>query len=933
MKRFIILTGVCLCLQILAQGQNNRDSAKYYYDKSQYTKALPFAQQSFDAVKDLNNDDTAYIDASYTLAIVYGALARNDSAMVYYVKACDGARKQYGERSQKYGRYLVDIATLYTQSRNLPEAERLYQKAISILKEIDVPYKNDYAFALIQLAVFYSSIGNLNRAEELYLTAGNVAPKEPLEKKTEYVLALHELGALYEKMGDYRRQETMQVQVLGMLKEMYGEQHSAYASALNNLALLYQRNHNLEKADSMFRISLEIKRQANGENSAAYIMVLNNVGVINTEMGRFETAEKYLKENVEIAYKNGGEETLQYPFCLNSLARMYALSNRVEMAEPLFEKALAIYNKLGVERNATRLKLLYNMARMLYADNFAKKAIYLKEAIDIENKLLLEKLDFLSEAELLVYLKGIEVYSARPYLFLMQHASPEIAGSAYNSRLLAKSISLQNARSLSQSMSQSKDTELTRLWKDYLQHKSFYTNLLLTPIAQRRANTDSIAASLNQEEKDILRRSADYRKIKEKLAVKWQDVQKRLRSNETSIEFVRFKYRFDRYNTIQPDSVYYAALLLRAQDTVPQFITLCEEKQLIDAMKKFPYKAAVKNRGAKTAAYNQNTANALYKLVWQPLEPYLAQTQTVYFSPDGLLHQVAFSAIPYKKEVLLCDKYDLVQLTSTRQVVLQENPLSAPVSIALFGGINYNHQATNEGIAASPNPYSYSQVNYKNRGTGLDSFSYLPYTLTEISRIKTSANASQKGSVIFTADNATEAAFRSLGGSNSPEVIHFATHGFALPDISEQENIADASFKASDNPLLRCGLVMAGGNIGWKGKAEINEDDGILTGLEISSVQLPNTQLAVLSACETGLGKIEGSEGVFGLQRAFKLAGVNYVMASLWQVPDKETAEFMEAFYANWLGGKTIRESFLATQQAMRKKYAPYYWAGFTFVQ
>jgi CHAT domain-containing protein len=88
-----------------------------------------------------------------------------------------------------------------------------------------------------------------------------------------------------------------------------------------------------------------------------------------------------------------------------------------------------------------------------------------------------------------------------------------------------------------------------------------------------------------------------------------------------------------------------------------------------------------------------------------------------------------------------------------------------------------------------------------------------------------------------------------------------------------------------------------------------------------------------LSACETGQGRIEGSEGVFGLQSTFKLAGVNYIMASLWQVPDKETAEFMETFYSHWLGGKTIRQAFFTTQQIMRKKYAPYYWAGFTLVQ
>jgi len=478
-------------------------------------------------------------------------------------------------------------------------------------------------------------------------------------------------------------------------------------------------------------------------------------------------------------------------------------------------------------------------------------------------------------------------------------------------------------------MSRSEDHELTGLWKNYRQQQSYYTKLLSTPAGKRNADPDSVAAMLNRQEKELLRRSAAYRNMKERLAVTWQDVQKHLQPGETAVEFVRFNNTFNIIAAnAKADTFYYAALLLRPQDAAPQFVVLCKEQQLLATLKKFPYKAAINSRGQKSAGYVQSTTNVLYKLLWQPLEPYLTHTKTVYFSPVGLLHRVAFAAIPYKKNALLCDRYDLVQLTSTRQVALQETRSPAPVSIAMFGGINYNRQAVDTGFGL----YAHTSVKY--RGADLDSFYFLPNTLTEINAIKADAEALQKQYFAFTADNATEAAFRSLGGNNSPEVIHFATHGFTFPDnTAEQGNNAGVPFKASDDPLLRCGLVMAGGNKGWKGKAGSEEDDGILTGLEISAVQLPHTQLAVLSACETALGKIEGSEGVFGLQRAFKLAGVNYVMASLWQVPDKETAEFMETFYTHWLAGKTIREAFFTTQQAMRKKYTPYYWAGFTLVQ
>jgi len=138
----------------------------------------------------------------------------------------------------------------------------------------------------------------------------------------------------------------------------------------------------------------------------------------------------------------------------------------------------------------------------------------------------------------------------------------------------------------------------------------------------------------------------------------------------------------------------------------------------------------------------------------------------------------------------------------------------------------------------------------------------------------------------------------------------------------------------AEDPLLRTGLVLAGGNYAWSGKTPVDGvEDGIATAYEISQLNLSNTELLVLSACETALGDIKGSEGVFGLQRGFKMAGVKKMIVSLWQVPDKETAELMTAFYSYWINGKNINESFYQAQADMRKKYAAYYWAAFVLVE
>lgn len=933
MKVFLAFTVIFFCRQAPAQEQTDIDSTRYDVRKSKATSALPFAKRSFEAVKNISNNDSTYISAASSLADMYIGQLKLDSALVDYEKAAEEAKKRYGDSSAQYGYHLVHIAAMYRDLGQYQQAEQRFKNATAILGRMDSSYykgdspdyKKFYTSYLIQYAAFYMKNGNLNKAEELSLLACKVALREPVDKSA-YAFPQDRLGQLYGKMGFYAKQDSILVRRFEFTKEIYAEKNASYAVAIGGLADIYQRQQNFEKADSMFREALELMQQCTGKNAVDNIPILNRLGIVNMEMRKYKVAEKYLEEAAGIIDENGGEEFGLYPYCMKNLARLYALTGRKEMAEPLFQQCLAIYNKWGLELHSDRLNLLHDMAELLYADDPAKAAIYLKEAMVAEKKLLLGKLDFLSETELLISLKANEDIADSPYRFLLQHKSPPIAGAAYNRRLLARGIGLQNTRLLYQNMAQSKDSELALLWKNYLQQKSFYTNLLLTPVTQRSANADSVAAMLNLQEKAILRRSADYRNMKERLAITWQDLQKHLQPGETTIEFIRFNGSSNMYKNAKADTFYYAALLLRPQDTVPQFVVLCREKELIATMKKFPYKAVVNSRGKKTMGYPQSAMNALFQLLWQPLEPYLAHTKKVYFSPAGMMHRVAFAAIPYKKNELLCDKYNLVQLTSTRQVALQEARSPAPVSIVLFGGINYNHQS----IDTSSNLYAH--VYQKSSGADPDSFYFLPNTLKEVNTIKTNAESLQKLSVVFTGDNATEAAFRKLGGDKSPETIHFATHGFALPNTVRGSNTG-TPFKTSDNPLLRCGLVMAGGNKGWKGEAGLNEDDGILAGLEISAVQLPNTQLAVLSACETGLGKIEGSEGVFGLQRAFKLAGVNYIMASLWQVPDKETAEFMEIFYTHWLGGKTIRQAFFTTQQTMRKKYAPYYWAGFTLVQ
>ena len=188
--------------------------------------------------------------------------------------------------------------------------------------------------------------------------------------------------------------------------------------------------------------------------------------------------------------------------------------------------------------------------------------------------------------------------------------------------------------------------------------------------------------------------------------------------------------------------------------------------------------------------------------------------------------------------------------------------------------------------------------------------------------------------------NATEESFKALNGQASPSVLHIATHGFFFPDPKQTDSIqrkfesSAKVFRQSDNPLFRSGLLFAGANNAWQGNPVSGIEDGIVTAYDVSNMYFPNTKLVVLSACETALGDIQGSEGVYGLQRAFKIAGVKNLVMSLWKVPDAETSEFMQLFYNNMFNKQSVSDAFYHAQTTMKNKYRnePVKWAAWVLV-
>lgn len=381
------------------------------------------------------------------------------------------------------------------------------------------------------------------------------------------------------------------------------------------------------------------------------------------------------------------------------------------------------------------------------------------------------------------------------------------------------------------------------------------------------------------------------------------------------------------------------AYIVKKNYNNPIVIKLFEEKQLSKILKSsMEPNQLYLSRGSKASNVgNKLDSKALYNLIWKPIEQYLEGINTIYFSPAGLLHNISFASINNEGRFLV-NRYNLNQLSSTYEIVddFEQPSLN---NILLMGGIEYDYEENLNQEKENSN-YSADLMSIETkRGEG-DKWGYLPGTLEEINNLNKLFSDNNKTTNILKGVEAKESAFKKLSAS-SPNILHIATHGFFFEKKKENKELINFSskeskFRIADNPLKRSGILLSGANYAWlNGNNPYEIDNGILTAEEISNLDLSNTDMVVLSACETGLGDIDGSEGVYGLQRAFKMAGVDLIVMSLWEVPDKETAEFMYSFYTNWLEGVKVREAFNSTQRTMSNKYKdnPEKWAAFVLFE
>ncbi len=419
--------------------------------------------------------------------------------------------------------------------------------------------------------------------------------------------------------------------------------------------------------------------------------------------------------------------------------------------------------------------------------------------------------------------------------------------------------------------------------------------------------------------------------VTEAFSTDFQKIKSALKDGEIAVEFTEVYQYDDAF--IQSHSEYcnydYVAIAFSNQSEQPLIIPLFSSKELenfkLENSKLL--KEALTERSPEGISSIYSDKN-LTDFIWKKILDKFPSVKKIWFSPTGYLYSLALENLKCDSLKTMSDIYKMIRISSTSNITANVNSENFDFSsIALFGGINYDMDL-NRQKEISEKYFSKDKSRYCLRQqipANTSEYKYLNAAYEECDYVL--KKAKDKNVTFFYGDSAVEESFKYYV-QKRPEIIHIATHGFYDEYFSGEDKL--------NAPLFSSSLVFAGVNNYLKNKdIPQNIDDGFLSAMEISEYDLSNTKLAVLSACETGLGFVN-SDGIFGLQRGFKLSGVQSVLMSLWSISDEATSIFMRKFYASLLSGKTPHQSLRIATDYLKEgnRFShPYYWAGFVLVE
>lgn len=907
-----------------------------------------------DILKEIISEETAKKQQGYDTTSFQYAIAFLDKSESF-------EDKQKGEGMVKTAGFLMrnpDSITEKDKARDLFELgrinynRRMYKMAEQNLVAAALAYEllNEtsdpiYLKSLGLLGLLYSDMGRYEKAEEYTFKAMEGWEAASGTSSQGYIAELNNSGILLMSKAHYADAETTLQSASNAIKSTLGEKSVPYAITLNNLGILYQYMGRSDEALKSINKCVEIAGTELRGKSSTYIQLLTNKALVQQENKLYADAEKtYLdaKQLQETKLKLGRKSDPDYAHLLNNMASLYLLKGDLAQAENYLKTSLDIYtSKFGDEHplvaeanadlgNLYRYQSRYKDAEPLIAK--AKKTMEAKygadhpksvqatedlaivkwksgqldEADKLFEEIMAKSMAFintyfppLSEVEKTKYWDKLKPRFDLFFNFAFDNTSsnPSLFTKAIEYRMATKGLLLSTSTKIKNSILASNDAELIKLylaWQDQKQLLAIYYSMTKEEIADQKINVDSVQRAANSTERQLSAKSADFAGAFATSTYTYDKLAKSLKPDQALVEIVHYP-AFE--NAFTGESRY-AALIVKNGSTMPTLVQF-DTKAQMDKKSYSAYRNMIRIKADD---------NISYGTYWQPIEHHLVGTSQVIFSPDGVYSQLNVNTLKSDDNKFVIDKYTIRNIGNPADLLALASTKAPTKEAFLMGFPEY----------------------------GSPAIAPLPGTLKEVTSIGTMLKTNGYKSTIKTGMEATETEIKKI---KSTGLIHIATHGYFMEDVGASSRVFGVQVEyARNNPLLRSGLMLTGASksLNTTNVAQYDQNDnGILTAYEAINLPLDGTELVVLSACETGKGDIKSGEGVYGLQRAFKIAGAGRTLMSLWKVDDEATQQLMSAFYTAWTKEKQSPEvAFRKAQLAIKSKFPePYYWGAFVMME
>ncbi len=830
------------------------------------------------------------------------------------------------------------------------------------------PEHRQLAGALLNAGSTYGEMGDLATARGYFERAIGILNKTAGPESKETTGTLWNLGELLVLIGDYAGARSIFEDVIRIHREHPDSvQEAVVARELVNYGDLLRKMGDRDRARELIEEGTARLRKLSREGGRQPAGALGKLAALCRDTGDLAGARALQVEALGILSPDGSSRHPRAAYAMTSLASTLLLMGDHASALPLAQKALAIQEEKLGPRHIEVADTLTVLARLRWYAGRLDEALELAlRAEQIVRDHFREISTSLSEREALAYetIRASGLDLAFSVLATKgRSATPELVRRAWDQLVHSRALVLDEmaARSAAASGRRMEDQALVAA----LTRARHRLSRLIVQGTDRgdteryRAQVDQARIDKETAERALAGQSARFRTDLHRRDVTLNDVDSSLPGQAALIAYLRYETPGRAPN--DAPTAHYGALTISSGHGDPHFIPLGDAQAIDARVATWRTQAGSDPRGSGEATSEvlyREAASSLRDAIWAPVEAQLQGTKMFLIVPDGAIHLVSFAALPGTRGRYLVESDALIHsLSAERDLVAEPRPAPVPNGLLLVGDPDYDAVppavaagGATAGGSAAPVPDTRSRTRAACGDLRSLRFDPLPGSGAEAGQIETlwrgGDAAAGRGKVTrLVGAEASEGKLKALAGSY--RILHLATHGFFMQGRCEsfiEGSRAQAGAASSgaplpdhvtDDPLLLSGLAMAGAN--QRDRAGSSQaEDGMLTAEEMASLNLSGTQWVVLSACETGLGKVMSGEGVLGLRRSLEVAGAATVIMSLWKVEDDATRAWMRGLYEKRLAGVStaaaVREASLQLLEAQRRRGRsthPFFWAGF----